>query len=96
MYVIIRLEVTQNVEGVVKMLNKIRQLRQQKGISQSHISKKLGYKRPSGYSNIEMGRNRLSFTQAVIIAEILGVTVGELSDDYRLDEKLHGESKSTA
>lgn len=63
------------------MRNKIRQLRLKKGISQAFISRKLGYKRASGYGNIEMGRNRLGFEQAVIIAEILGVPVDELSED---------------
>lgn len=73
---------------VVRM--KLRQLRIQKGISQTYISKKLGYKHPSGYGNIEMGRNRLSLENAAIVAEILGVTVDELTeDDHFFKEKLH-------
>ncbi|MDG0791964.1 helix-turn-helix domain-containing protein [Cohnella ginsengisoli] len=71
------------------MNKKLRQLRLQKGVSQSFISKKLGYAHPSGYANIEMGRNGLSLKNAVIIAEILGVDVAELSSD----EKLHNSNK---
>lgn len=79
------------------MRQKLRQLRLQRGISQTHISKKLGFKHPSGYGNIEMGRNRLSLDQAAIIAEILNVSVNELLDeDVFFQKKLHVESKSTA
>lgn len=62
-------------------MKKLRRLRIEKGISQAFISRKLGYKYPSGYSNIENGRNRLSLEQAKIVADILGVKVDELLDD---------------
>lgn len=66
---------------------KLRQLRLQKGISQAFLSKKLGYRFPSGYANIEMGRNRLSLEQAKIIAEHLGVGVDELIEEENFFEK---------
>ncbi|MBB6672588.1 helix-turn-helix domain-containing protein [Cohnella nanjingensis] len=79
------------------MLSKLRQLRLQKGISQTYISKRLGFKHPSGYANIEMGRNRLSFEDAVIVADILGVEVSELQEDkVFFEQKLHVESKTSA
>ncbi|GIQ61525.1 hypothetical protein PACILC2_00930 [Paenibacillus cisolokensis] len=62
------------------MYHKLRQLRLQRGISQTFISKKLGYTYASGYSNIENGRVRLKFDQAKIIADILNVPVDELVD----------------
>lgn len=68
------------------MRNKIRQIRLSKGISQAYISKKLGYKKPSGYGNVEMGRNKLSFEHAVAIAEILGVSIDELTEDESTPE----------
>ena len=79
------------------MRQKLRQIRLQSGVSQAHISRKLGFKYPSGYGNIEMGRNRLSLEQAAIIADILNVSVNELLDEeVFFQKKLHGESKSTA
>ena len=74
---------------------KLRQLRLQKGISQTHIAKRLGFKYASGYSNIEMGRNRLSLDHAAIIAEILGCKVDELlEDEVSHQEKLHKKNKT--
>lgn len=71
-------------------MNKLRRLRKEKGISQAFIARKLGFKYPSGYNNIESGRNRLSLEQAKIIADILGVTVDELIDEEKIfEEKLH-------
>lgn len=79
------------------MRHKLRSLRLQSGVSQAHISRKLGFKYPSGYGNIEMGRNRLSLEQAAIIAEILNVPVTDLLDEeIFFQKKLHVESKSTA
>lgn len=58
---------------------KLRKLRKQKGISQTFMSSALGYKHPSGYSNIENGRVGLRVEQAKTLAEILGVTMEELN-----------------
>lgn len=60
---------------------KLRMLRKKKGISQTFISQKLGFKYPSGYCNIESGRNKLSLDQAKIISEILGVSIDELAEE---------------
>ena len=69
---------------------KLRQLRLERGVSTTYIARRLGFKYPSGYSNIEMGRNKLSYDHAVIIAEILNVDVSELSDaPKKFDQKLH-------
>lgn len=77
------------------MRNKLRQLRLQKGISQTYISQKLGYTYPSGYGNIEMGRNRLSLEHAKVISEILGVTVDELTEEeIFFVKKLHKTSNN--
>lgn len=79
------------------MRQKLRKLRLDRGISQAFIAKKLGFKSASGYSNIEMGRNRLYFEQAVVIANTLGVSMEDLIEDESLfDEKLHEKSKSAS
>lgn len=77
---------------------KLRELRKQKGVSQSFLAKQLGFSHPSGYCNIEQGRNRLSLDQAAMIAEILGVSVDDLTEDsdpFFLN-KLHIKCKTTA
>lgn len=77
------------------MRHKLRQLRLQRGVSQTYISKRLGYRYPSGYGNIEMGRNNLTLENAKIIAEILGVTVDELiEEEIFFPQKLHGMSNT--
>ena len=78
---------------------KLRQLRKSKGISQTHISKVLGYTYPSGYSNIENGRSQLKLEQAKVIAEILGVTVDELVEEEGknfFESNLHKKAKNSA
>jgi transcriptional regulator with XRE-family HTH domain len=60
---------------------KLRKMRKEKGISQTFLSNALGYKHPSGYSNIEHGRIDLSLAQAKVIAEILGCTTDELAEE---------------
>ncbi|MBB6694417.1 helix-turn-helix transcriptional regulator [Cohnella xylanilytica] len=78
------------------MNHKLRQLRLQRGISQTFISKRLGFKHPSGYANIEMGRNRLSYKNAVIIAQILNVSIEELNDEKFFEEELHNTGNTVA
>lgn len=73
------------------MRKRLRQLREERGISQSYIAKKLGFKYSSGYSNIEYGFNRLSYEHALIIAEIFGVNVSDLeeTDTKKFEQELH-------
>lgn len=63
------------------MVSKIRALRKSKGITQKFMADQLGYKYSSGYSQIEMGRRRVSLEQAKVIAKILNVSIDELALD---------------
>lgn len=80
------------------MRNKLRQLRKDRGISQTFLAKKLGFKYTSGYSNIEYGTNRLSYEHAVIIADALGVEINELTEEKPVffGDKLHETGKKLA
>lgn len=60
---------------------KLRKLRKLKGISQTFMSNALGYKHPSGYSNIENGRVGLKLEQAKTLAVILGVAIEEITEE---------------
>ncbi len=77
------------------MRKKLRQLRKDRGISQTFLAKKLGFKYTSGYSNIEYGTNRLSYEQALTIAGVFNVDVNELTEDETsfFEQKLHETSK---
>ncbi|MEK4030745.1 helix-turn-helix transcriptional regulator [Pseudobacillus sp. FSL P4-0506] len=68
-------------------LNKLRQTRLSQGKSQTFMAKKLGYKFPSGYANIEMGRTKPSLEKAKLIADVLGVDVEELFFEQKLHKK---------
>ncbi|MDU9695182.1 helix-turn-helix transcriptional regulator [Priestia aryabhattai] len=70
-------------------LQKLKQSRKAKGLSQTFMAKKLGYTYPSGYANIETGRNKLSLENAKKIADILQMDVNELF----FGEELHETGK---
>jgi transcriptional regulator with XRE-family HTH domain len=55
-----------------------RNIRIEKGIKQSFVSEKLGFKSPSSYSDIEKGVRNLSADKVPVLAKALGVTVEEL------------------
>ncbi|MBM5604526.1 XRE family transcriptional regulator [Listeria seeligeri] len=52
-------------------IKKIRSLRLERGITQAFIARKMGYKSTSGYSNIEKGKVRLSYKNAMILSQVL-------------------------
>jgi len=70
-------------------LQKLKQARKAKGLSQTFMAKNLGYTYPSGYANIETGRNKLSLENAKKIADILQMDVNELF----FGEELHETGK---
>lgn len=74
------------------MNEKLRSARKAKGITITFLSKKLGYKSPSGYANIEYGFVKPSLENAKIIAEILDVEI----DDLFFNKKLPVSSNKEA
>ncbi|MFT8363746.1 MAG: helix-turn-helix transcriptional regulator [Sporolactobacillus sp.] len=58
--------------------NVLRKKRQAKGISITYMSRKLGYKYPSGYANIESGRVKPKLEIAKAIADILECDIDSL------------------
>lgn len=71
------------------MRTKLREARKSKGLSMTYMAHKLGYKSVSGYANIEYGTTKVSFENAVKIANLLNMSLDELS----FDEKLHNLCK---
>lgn len=49
-----------------------------KGIKQSFVSDKLGFKSHSSYAHIEIGKQKLPVDKVPLLAEILGVSIEEL------------------
>ncbi|MFT8928481.1 MAG: helix-turn-helix transcriptional regulator [Sporolactobacillus sp.] len=66
---------------------KLRRKRLSKGVSITFMSKRLGYKYPSGYANIESGRVKPDLQKARIICDILGTDINSLFFDEKLPEK---------
>lgn len=61
-----------------KIGQRAKRIRIEKGIKANHVCKKLGYKSPSSLTDIESGRRRLDADKIPLLAEALGVSVGEL------------------
>ena len=55
-----------------------REIRISKGIQQTFVSRKLGYKSPSSLNDFEMGRRMLKADQLPLLADALSVDVSEL------------------
>lgn len=70
---------------------RLREVRKSKGITQTFMAQKLGYKQASGYANIESGHTKLSLENAKKIAEILNMDIDELF----FENKLHVKSRKT-
>lgn len=57
---------------------RIRKIRLEKGIKQTFLAKKMGYKNSSSLNDIEHGRRGLSADKVPIVAKYLGVSVEEI------------------
>ncbi|PAD67298.1 transcriptional regulator [Bacillus sp. 7586-K] len=57
---------------------RIRQLRIEKGLTQTFVAKQLGYKHSSILSEIESGKKGISAEKLPIVANVLGVDVNSL------------------
>lgn len=65
----------------INLGKRAREIRIKKGIKQSYVAEKLGYKSPSSLNDIEKGRRNMKANQVPLLAEILGVEVQELFFD---------------
>jgi len=61
-----------------------REIRIKKGIKQTFVSEKLGFKSPSSYTDIEKGRRGLSADKVPLLADALGVSVEELFFEHKV------------
>lgn len=60
--------------------DKIRQLRERKGLSQEYIATELGITQPS-YARLEIDDDRISITRLMSVASILKTSVAELINE---------------
>jgi transcriptional regulator with XRE-family HTH domain len=60
-------------------LQKIRQLREMRHLTQKDLACQLGYRTATGYCRLEKGRRQLSAEHLLALAAILGVPVSELA-----------------
>ncbi|MED0686579.1 helix-turn-helix transcriptional regulator [Anoxybacillus ayderensis] len=61
-----------------KLGERIKEIRVQKGLTQSFVAKELGYKSPSMLSEIESGKKGIDAEKIPLLANILGVDINEL------------------
>lgn len=66
---------------------KIKTLRESKGLSQDELAKLVGYKSRSSINKIELNINDISQSMIVKIAKALGVSPVELLGDYGQEKK---------
>jgi putative transcriptional regulator len=57
---------------------KLRTIREAKGLTQEQMAKALGYKDRSGYWYLENGRISITIDKAKKISEILGINIDEI------------------
>lgn len=60
------------------MLNKLKEIRENKGLTQSDMAKLLGYKHKSGYNKLELGDRKITLEQAKIISEYFNMTIEDI------------------
>ncbi len=68
-------------------LEKLKEIRTKKGITQEEMAKKLGYRGKSGYCQLENGAVKMTIDQAKIIAEILNEDIKHLFFDKEVHVK---------
>lgn len=68
-----------------KLGERIKEIRIQKGLTQSFVAKELGYKSPSMLSEIESSKKGIDAEKIPLLANILGVDINELF----FNEKIH-------
>lgn len=59
-------------------MKRLKELRQEKGVTQKEMAEILGYKGISGYNMIENQSNNIGLDKAKIIADYFGVSIEEL------------------
>ena len=73
-------------------LERIRELREAKGLSQLQVAKHLGYRSGVAYCRLETGKRRLRVEHLGALANVLGVSVSDLltEDPRRPKESTNG------
>lgn len=66
-------------------LKRIKELREERGLSIAKISKELGYKTQQGYFYIEKGKTKLKVDHLLKLARILNVKINDLLEEDRND-----------
>lgn len=62
-------------------LNKLKEIRKAKGLTQEQMAKLLGYKDKSGYCQLENGDIKMTLEKAIKISKILGTDMKEIFFD---------------
>jgi putative transcriptional regulator len=63
---------------------RLKELREQRGMTQTFVAKQLGYDYVSSYSLIEKGERKLDVFKAKKLADLFGVEITDLFSDNQL------------
>lgn len=67
--------------------DRIKQLREERGLSQQELAERVGFKTASAVNKIELGLRDINQTKIMAFADALGVTPGYLMGDSENEEK---------
>lgn len=67
----------------MKIGQRAKMIREEKGIMAKHVCKKLGYKSTSSLVGIESGKRRLDADKIPLLADALGVSIEDLFFDHK-------------
>lgn len=57
---------------------KLKEVREERGITQQQMAKILGYKHKSGYSKLELGERKISIEQAKLISDFFSMSIEDI------------------
>lgn len=60
------------------MLNKLKKIRENRGLTQSDMAELLGYKHKSGYNKLELGDRKITLEQAKIISDYFNMSIEDI------------------
>ncbi|EDT75865.1 MULTISPECIES: helix-turn-helix transcriptional regulator [Clostridium] len=68
------------------MYDKLKKVREERGITQDIMASLLGYKHKSGYSKLELGERKMSVEQAKIISDFFGMSIDDIFFENKVNK----------
>lgn len=69
-----------------KVYIKLKEIRENSGVTQNKMANLLGYKHKSGYSKLENGERKLSIEQAKTISDFFNMSIEDIFFDKKVNK----------